>query len=306
MLSRRSFEYSACHRISAPYACSNIVAVTWVARMGHCAMCMHHCVHSKTRSNAAQNMTTMEKTILDLWLQKPANNLRKRKIIDDSTPSPSPPRDGLPVPPVSPVRILISDSDDDDALDLTGTDAGRVAATNVLTPVLPVTIAPVPPMPMLISDSDDDDAMDLSNTANDAAANIPDYVQFQQRGPPHMHLLCRFGLPQPQPGPITTGPIDPVIGPIDPAVGPIDPLNLWKAVPPAARQFLDLSAKHASDSDGKDSFWESDESSLTDGFVSDNDERAIYVQHDEFMSKMLPHTYNRMKQDAVKDKKLSK
>jgi hypothetical protein len=73
----------------------------------------------------------------------------------------------------------------------------------------------------------------------------------------------------------------------------IDPLNLWKAVPRQSSQYLDLSAKHGSDDDDRDSYFDSDSSPLTDGFVSDHDD-AVDATDLEIMEKEFPITFRNL------------
>ena len=84
-------------------------------------------------------------------------------------------------------------------------------------------------------------------------------------------------------------------------IGPVDLLNLWKAVPKVSCQFLDLSAKHGSDSDGDNDYAsgsrDSDSEQLTDGFVTPDDADArVPPEHRDYVTKMLPITMRAMTQ----------
>ena len=74
--------------------------------------------------------------------------------------------------------------------------------------------------------------------------------------------------------------------------GPIDPLNLWKAVPPVPSRYMDTEAVHASDDNGSDSYYESDHSQLTPGFISDNDDGLVDA---ESLQEVVPITARRLR-----------
>ena len=198
----------------------------------------------------------------------------------------------------------------------TGTDAAA-ATTNT---------SPHPAdMPALLSDSgesDDDDAIDVSAlicdedfaTKHDSdleAANCEsefssdssdgpissrtrreailvcnndnESFEFQQRGQIHVHAAPNLIK---EPGSV-----------------PIDPLNLWKALPKAPCQFLDMSAKHQSDSEDNESYYDSNSSELSEGFIAKDDDaiHGVPAKHRKFLSKMFPVTMralSRVKREA--------
>jgi hypothetical protein len=69
----------------------------------------------------------------------------------------------------------------------------------------------------------------------------------------------------------------------------IHSLNLWAALPKRPCQFIDLSAVHASDNDNANSYYDTDESDLTPGFISDNDD-GVPAQDQEWVDDVLPIT----------------
>ena len=73
------------------------------------------------------------------------------------------------------------------------------------------------------------------------------------------------------------------------AVVDIHPLNLWAALPKKPCQYIDLSAVHASDNDNANSYYDTDESDLTPGFISDNDD-GVPAQDQEWVDDVLPIT----------------
>ena len=73
------------------------------------------------------------------------------------------------------------------------------------------------------------------------------------------------------------------------AVDLINPLNLWKALPKKPCQYVDVMAVHASDDDCANSFYDSDESALTPGFISDNDE-GVPEQDEDWVGELMPIT----------------
>ena len=82
---------------------------------------------------------------------------------------------------------------------------------------------------------------------------------------------------------------------VDLAAPGIDPLNLWKSVPRAACQYLDLSAQHHSDNGDDDSLCNSESSSLTEGFIDSEDSMAVHPTEAEWMAERLPVTLNAMR-----------
>jgi hypothetical protein len=83
----------------------------------------------------------------------------------------------------------------------------------------------------------------------------------------------------------------------------IDPLNLWKMVPPTCK-YMDVSAKHPTDSDSYNSADES-ESSLSSGFVSDHDD-GIPDAHVDWVKNMCPITARALARAKVGKTKRSK
>jgi len=75
----------------------------------------------------------------------------------------------------------------------------------------------------------------------------------------------------------------------------IDPLNLWKTVPRAACQYLDLSAQHGSDNNDVDSLCDTESSALTDGFIDSEDSMTVHPTEAEWMAEMLPVTLQAMR-----------
>jgi hypothetical protein len=76
----------------------------------------------------------------------------------------------------------------------------------------------------------------------------------------------------------------------------IDPLNLWKALPPVPK-YMDMTAKHPTDSDSYNSADES-ESELSSGFVSANDD-GIPDAHAEWVEEMCPITARALRRAKV-------
>jgi hypothetical protein len=76
----------------------------------------------------------------------------------------------------------------------------------------------------------------------------------------------------------------------------IDPLNLWKALPPVPK-YMDMNAKHPTDSDSYNSAQES-ESELSSGFVSVNDD-GIPDAHAEWVEEMCPITTRALKRATI-------
>jgi hypothetical protein len=76
----------------------------------------------------------------------------------------------------------------------------------------------------------------------------------------------------------------------------IDPLNLWKALPPVPK-CIDLSAKHPSDSESYNSAGVS-ESSLSSGFVSDNDD-GIPEDQVDWVADIFPLTTRALKRAKI-------
>jgi hypothetical protein len=76
----------------------------------------------------------------------------------------------------------------------------------------------------------------------------------------------------------------------------IDPLNLWKALPPVPK-YMDMTAKHPTDSDSYNSAQES-ESELSSGFVSVNDD-GIPDAHAEWVEEMCPITARALKRAKI-------
>jgi hypothetical protein len=74
--------------------------------------------------------------------------------------------------------------------------------------------------------------------------------------------------------------------------GPIDPLNLWKAVPPVPSKYMDTEAVHATDDNCSDSFYDTDHSQLTPGFISDNDDGLVDADK---MQEVVPITARRLR-----------
>ena len=76
----------------------------------------------------------------------------------------------------------------------------------------------------------------------------------------------------------------------------IDPLNLWKALPPVPK-YMDMTAKHPTDSDSYNSADES-ESELSSGFVSANDD-GIPDAHAEWVEEMCPITARALRRAKI-------
>ena len=76
----------------------------------------------------------------------------------------------------------------------------------------------------------------------------------------------------------------------------IDPLNLWKALPPTSK-FMEMAAKHPTDSDSYNSAVES-ETSLSSGFVSEHDE-GIPAAHEGWVAKSFPLTARALKRAKI-------
>jgi hypothetical protein len=77
----------------------------------------------------------------------------------------------------------------------------------------------------------------------------------------------------------------------------IDPLNLWKALPPVPK-YIDLTAKHASDSESYNSAECGSESSLSSGFVSEHDDGIPDDQMD-WVQNMFPMTTKALKRAKI-------
>ena len=157
--------------------------------------------------------------------------------------------------------VLISDSESSDV------DAVDVAAN--------ITESPLPPyMALLIcEESLDDDAIDLA---------APGIVLSEGS----QSSKCKDGEDS---GNCVQGRLMSGDGTIRSASG-IDPCNLWKSVPRAPCQFLDMSAKHGSDDNDVDSLCNTEHSELTEGFVDPDDHFAVDPEHVEFMTNMLTIT----------------
>jgi hypothetical protein len=76
----------------------------------------------------------------------------------------------------------------------------------------------------------------------------------------------------------------------------IDPLNLWKAVPPVSK-YIDIHAKHDTDSDTYNSAIES-ESSLSSGFVSEHDD-GIPDDQVDWVKTIFPVTTKALKRAKI-------
>jgi hypothetical protein len=77
----------------------------------------------------------------------------------------------------------------------------------------------------------------------------------------------------------------------------IDPMNLWKALPPVPK-YIDITAKHPSDSESYNSAKSESESSLSSGFVSEHDD-GIPDVHMDWVEDMFPMTIRALKRAKV-------
>ena len=227
---------------------------------------------------------------------------------------------GTPEVVVAPV-ITISSRDSDKDANATNTESFRGASAITKDDTDATNTSPRPAdMPVLLTDSgeSDDDAIDVTaliceedmastnnsdleeamceaeccSNASDgpirrrasreailACNNDDESIEFQVRGVLHVHTT-----------PILIKEANAIA--VDPGSVPIDPLNLWKALPKAPCQFLDMSAKHESDAEDRDSYHDSDSSELSEGFIAKDDDaiHGVPAKHRKFLSKMLPVT----------------
>ena len=170
-----------------------------------------------------------------------------------------------------PMLITDSGESDDDAVDTTAPIGDEDLASS--------------------NDSDHDEALSLCTASRSTSApmSAPTSTQFQQRGCVHVHA-----------NPVVIKEANAIA--VDPGSVPIDPLNLWKALPKAPCQFLDMSAKHQSDGEDQESYYDSDSSELSEGFISSEDD-GVPAKHRKMISKLLPLTMRaleRVKREAGK------